>query len=346
MATATKKNQQRSALSGAQKSALLLVTMGPDAAADVFKNLAPEEIERLVAEVANLEDIQPELRDQVLQEFSDKAGAFAYSTGGGLDVARRILTLAMGEERAKEILERMQMSDQGDVFHMNMLSQVDPKQLVSFIQNEHPQTIALILVQLRPRHAASVLRLLPHDIQGDVIARMATMEQISRDMIKEISTVLEHHLAGMVQATRRRVGGVHTVAELLNNCDRITEKSILGQLEENDAELAQQIRNMMFVFEDILRLDDREIQRVLKEVDSRDLATALKLASDELKEKIYGNVSTRAAEMLKDELEFMGPQPLKLVEECQRRVVDTVRRLDEAGEVHISREGDDDAVIV
>lgn len=335
----------RPGISGAQKAALLLVTLGTDIAAQVFRHLKKDEVERLVAEVANLDDAEPGIRDQILQEFEQMARARGYWTQGGIDVARRILTDAVGTDKAREILERMQMSDQGDVFHMNMLSQVDPKQLVTFIQNEHPQTISLILVQLRPRHAASVLRLLPHDIQGDVIARMATMEQISREMITEISTVLEHHLAGMVQATRRRVGGVHTVAELLNNCDRVTEKNIMGQLEETDGDLAQQIRNMMFVFEDILRLDDREIQRVLKEVDSRDLATALKLASDDLKEKIYGNVSERAAEMLKDELEFMGPQPLKLVEECQRRVVETVRRLDEAGEVHISREGDDDAII-
>jgi flagellar motor switch protein FliG len=250
-----------------------------------------------------------------------------------------MLVEAMGTDEADVILDRLQNEDQAAVFRMSMLNRVDPKQLVTFIQSEHPQTIALILVQLNPSHAAPVLSALPADIQPSVIARMATMEQISQEMIHEIESVLEQHLAGMVRASRHRMGGVQTVAEILNQVDRAAEKNIMSALDADEPDLAVQVKSLMFVFEDILQLGDREIQRLLKDIDSRDLAVALKLSSVELKDLFYRNLSSRAADMLKDELEYMGPVPLTQVEEAQRRIVDTVRRLDDAGEVHISRGG-------
>jgi len=332
-------------LTGTQKAAMVLVTLGSEAAAKVFRWLSHDEVERLVSEVANLTEVSAEARDKVLREFRDMALAAEYITEGGVEVAREMLIEAMGAEEAGVILDRLQTEDAEDVFQMNMLNRVDPKQLVTFIQSEHPQTIALILVQLNPSHAAPVLSALPPDIQPSVIARMATMEQISQEMIREIEAVLEQHLAGMVRASRQRMGGVQTVAEILNQVDRAAEKNIMTVLDEEDPDLATQVKSLMFVFEDILQLGDREIQRLLKDIDSRDLAVALKLASEDLKDLFFRNLSSRASEMLKDELEYMGPVPLTQVEEAQRRVVDTVRRLDEAGEVHIARGGDGEKLI-
>lgn len=333
------------ALSGPQKAALVLVTVGTEAAARIFRFLPHDEVEQLVAEVANLGEIASDQRTNVLGEFEQLARANQYMTEGGVDIARQILVQALGSERANEIMERLHAKSAGDVFHMKMLNRVDPKQLVTFIQGEHPQTIALILVQLNPQHAAPVLSALPPEIQPGVIARMASMEQISPEMIREIEGVLEQHLAGMVRASRQRIGGVQLAAEILNQVDRAAEKNILGRLEEEDPELAQQIRGLMFVFEDLLQLSDRNIQRLLKDVDSRDLAVALKLASEDLKEKIFKNLSQRAAEMLRDELEYMGPVPLKSVEESQRAVVETVRRLEEAGDIHVSRGGEGERLV-
>jgi flagellar motor switch protein FliG len=333
------------ALSGPQKAALVLITVGTETAARIFRFLPHDEVEQLVAEVANLGEIASDQRSSVLGEFEQLARANQYMTEGGIDIARQILVQALGSERANEIMERLHAKSAGDVFHMKMLNRVDPKQLVTFIQGEHPQTIALILVQLNPQHAAPVLSALPPEIQPSVIARMASMEQISPEMIREIEGVLEQHLAGMVRASRQRIGGVQLAAEILNQVDRAAEKNILSRLEEEDPDLAQQIRGLMFVFEDLLQLSDRNIQRLLKDVDSRDLAMALKLASEDLKEKIFKNLSQRAAEMLRDELEYMGPVPLKSVEEAQRAVVETVRRLEEAGDIHVSRGGEGERLV-
>lgn len=324
-------------LRGPQKAALVVVAMGNEAAARLFRSMEEEEVERLTLEVSDLGSIPGEVRDDVLKEFDALMLAQNYLTAGGPDVARDILTKALGPEKAEAVLEKVKATVAGEVFQMKMLNEVDHNQLVTFIQSEHPQTIALILVQLKPAQAAKVLGMLAPEVQPDVVCRIATMEQISPEMIREIEAVLEQNLAGMVRATKRRMGGVPLVAEVLNQVDRYTEKNIMEAIEGQNLELATQIRNLMFVFEDILRLEDREIQRILKDVDSRDLALALKIASEELKEKIFKGLSQRAAEMLRDELEFLGPVPLKNVEESQRKIVDAVRRLDETGEIHLTR---------
>lgn len=324
-------------LKGPQKAALLVVTMGPEAAARLFRNLETEEVERLTLEVSGLGEVPGEVRDAVLREFNNLVMARNYLTSGGVEVAKDILTRALGPDRAEVVLEKVKATVAGEVFQMNMLNEVDSNQLVTFITGEHPQTIALILVQLKSTQAAKVLQMLPTEVQPDVVQRIATMEQISPEMIREIENVLESNLAGMVRATKRRMGGVPLVAEILNQCDRYTEKNIMESVEISDMDLAVQIRNLMFVFEDLLRLDDKDVQRILKDVDSRDLALALKIASEELKEKLFKGLSQRAAEMLRDELEFLGPVPLKNVEEAQRKIVDSVRRLDETGEIHLNR---------
>jgi len=326
-----------SVLSGGQKAAVVLVAMGSEAAARLMQSLDGDEVERLTMEVATLGRVAPEVRTEVLREFDQIVLAQTYLSSGGYDVAREILVRAIGEAKAGDVLERLKAKAAGDMFQMNMLNDVDSNQLVTFIQGEHPQTIALILVQLKGAQAAKVLSMLPADVQPDVIARVAQMEQISPEMIREIEAVLEQNLAGMVRATKSRLGGVPAVADMLNQVDRSTEKNILSAIEAQDPELAIQIRNLLFVFDDLQMLEDKDIQKLLKDVDSRDLALALKIAGEELKEKIYRNLSQRAAEMLKDELEFLGPQPLRNVEEAQRRIVDAVRRLEESGEIHLQR---------
>jgi flagellar motor switch protein FliG len=332
------------ALTGPRKAALIVLTMGTDVAAGVLRTLPPEDVDTLTREIAALGDVSSETRDKVLAEFDEMLLAHAYLTEGGVEVAREILFKALGAERAAEVLDRVQgATDSAGAF--KRLNEVDEKQLVNFIQGEHPQTISLILVQLKPQQAASVLAALPTEVQPDVVSRMASMNQISPEMLAEIEGVLSRNIAVMSRSSRNQAGGVQAVAEILNLVDRSTEKNILGVMDRDNPDMAMQIKNLMFVFEDILHLGDREVQRVLKDVDSRDLAVALKLASEEVKTKIFSNLSQRAAEMLKDELEFLGPVRLKNIEDAQRRIVEAVRRLDEAGEIHISRGGKGEELI-
>jgi flagellar motor switch protein FliG len=332
-------------LTGPQKAALVIVTMGQEAAAEVFRNMRQEDIEILTSQVARLGDVSADTRDTVLEEFDEMMMANSYLTEGGLEVAKGILFQALGQDRAMEVLEKIQKTEES-AGAFQKLNDVDEKQLVNLIQGEHPQTISLILGQLKAQQAAGVLVALPAEVQPDVMSRMATMGQISPEMVAEIEGVLRQHISAMTRTKSSQAGGVNVVAEILNLVDRSTEKNILGVMERENPDLAIQIKNLMFVFEDVLHLGDREIQRVLKDVDSRDLAVALKLASEEVKAKIFANLSQRAAEMLKDELDFLGPVRLKNVEDAQRRIVDTVRRLDEGGEIHISRGGKGEELIV
>jgi flagellar motor switch protein FliG len=345
VSTAAKKPVLSHSLTGPQKAALVIVTMGREAAAEVFRNMRQEDIEALTSQVARLGDIESEMRDAILGEFDEMMMANSYLTEGGLEVARDILFQALGQDRAMEVLERIQQSE-ASAGAFQKLTNVDGQQLVNLIQGEHPQTISLILGQLKAKQAASVLVALPAEVQPDVISRMATMGQSSPEMVAEIEGVLKQHISTMTRTTSTQGGGVNVVAEILNLVDRSTEKNILGVMERENPDLAIQIKNLMFVFEDILHLGDREIQRVLKDVDSRDLAVALKLASEDVKNKIFSNLSQRAAEMLKDELDFLGPVRLKNVEDAQRRVVEIVRKLDEGGEIHISRGGAGEELIV
>jgi flagellar motor switch protein FliG len=267
-----------------------------------------------------------------------------YISQGGIDFASEILEKAVGAARAREIMQRLESSFKNKGF--SLLKDIDPKQLSGFFQNEHPQTTALILTQLAPQQAASVLSELAPELQAEVSLRIATMEKISPEILKEIESTLESHFGTDSGRDLSVSGGAKTIAEILNLIETSAEKNILQSLEAEDADLAAEVKNMMFVFDDLVLLDDRSIQRLLKEVETKDLSTALKAASDEVKNKIFANVSERVAIMIKEEMEFMGPTRLSDVEAAQGRIVETVRRLEEEGQIIVSGRGGKEDVIV
>jgi flagellar motor switch protein FliG len=331
-------------ISGPKKAAIIMVALGSEASSQIFRNLDEGEVERLSTEIARLGNVLPEVREAVLEEFYNLAMAQQYVSQGGIDYAREILEAALGPRKAKEILEKIQQTIRTTGF--NLLENVDPKQIVNFIQKEHPQTIALLLAHMEPKNAAPIISALPADIQVNVSQRIATMESISPETLDQVEEVLVSQIKSLFGGDVSEIGGVKAVAELLNNVDRGAVKNILGNLERDNPELATEIKNLMFVFEDVLLLDDRSMQRVLKEVDSKELSMALKGASEELQDKFFRNMSSRAAEMIREDMEFMGPIRLKTVEEVQQKVVDVIRRLEEDGEIIISGRGGDEAIIV
>lgn len=338
-------NEDLSNYTSIQKAAIALISFGSEVSALVLKGMPDADVERLTIEIANMRDVSAELQEKVVGECHDIFIAREYISQGGVDFAREILEKAVGHKRATEILNRLESSFQTSGF--NLLKSIDTKQLVGVIQNEHPQTIAVILTQLTPPHAASILSELPSELQSEVSLRVATMEKISPDILKEIETTLSAHFEDSAAGDITLSGGSKTMAEILNTIDTAAEKNILQSLEAENAELAAEIKNMMFVFDDLILLDDRSIQRLLKEVESRDLAVALKAASEEVRTKIYSNVSERVAVMIKEEMEFMGPMRLSDVEAAQQQVVETVRRLEEEGQIVIAgRGGGKDDVIV
>ena len=331
-------------LSGPKKAAIVMVALGSDASSQIFRNLEEGEVESLSTEIARLDNISSEVREAVLEEFHNLALAQQYISQGGIEFAREILEQALGPRKAKEILEKIQQSIRTTGF--NLLENVDPKQLVNYIQKEHPQTIALLLAHMGAANSAAIISSLPQELQVDVSTRIATMESISPDTLNQVEEVLAGQVRSLFGGDVSRVGGVKAVAEMLNNVDRGAEKNILGNLERENPELAAEIKNLMFVFEDVMLLDDRSMQRVLKEVDTKELSLALKGASEELQDKFFRNMSSRAAEMIKEEMEYMGPVRLKDVEDVQQRIVDVIRRLEEDGEIIISGRGGEEEIIV
>jgi flagellar motor switch protein FliG len=327
-----------------QKAAIALVSFGAEVSALVLRSLSQSDIESITVEIANLGDVPTEIEDKVINECYQIFMARQYISQGGVDFAREILEKAMGAKKAQEILARLESSFRTSGF--NLLKNIDSRQLVSFLQNEHPQTIALILSQLPPQQASGVLSELPSELQAEVALRIATMEKISPDILKEIESTLEGHFDTSVAGDLSVSGGAKTMAEILNLIDSSAEKNILQSIEAENPDLAGEIKNMMFVFDDIVLLDDRSIQRLLKEVETKDLSIALKAASEEVRMKIYSNVSERVAVMIKEEMEFMGPMRLSDVEAAQQRIVEAVRRLEEEGQVVISGRGGKEDVIV
>jgi len=330
-------------LTGRQKAAILLISLGPEISAQVFKHLKEDEIEQLTLEIANVRKVSQERRDEVVAEFYQMCLASEYISQGGIDYAKDVLERALGNQKAVEILNRITASLQVRPF--DFVRKTDPSQLLNFIQTEHPQTVALIMAYLDPEKAAIVLSALPHDRQADVARRIAIMDRTSPEIIKEVERVLERKLSSLVPQEVTSAGGVQAVVQVLNRVDRGTEKTIMEALEIQDPELAEEIKKLMFVFEDIVQLDDRAIQRILREVDSHDLALALKGSSEEVSEKVKRNLSKRAQDMLREEIEFMGPVRLRDVEEAQSRIVSSIRRLEEAGEVIIARGGGDEIIV-
>ncbi len=331
-------------ITGVRKAAILLLSLPEEAAAEILKRLDRDSVEEVTKEIASLENVSMEVSNKVVEEFYNLALAQSYAEQGGLLLAKKLLEKSLPKEEAEHIMEQIEQTVNATPF--SFLQKAESDNLLTFIQDEHPQTIALILSHLHPDKASEILAGLNQDKQLEVVMRIARMEHTNPEVIREVEKGLESRLSDIVSQTFEKAGGVETVAEILNLADRATEKAILEQLEESDPELVEEIRKLMFVFEDINLVDDRGIQTVLKEVDNADLALALKTASDELKEKIFRNMSERAAAMIKDEMEFMGPVKLSDVEMAQQKIVDIVRRLDDAGEIVIAGRGGTGDIVV
>lgn len=331
-------------LTGIRKSAILLLSVGQDTAAEILKRLDREQIEEISREIAAMEGVTARQRDSVVNEFYHLALANNYLEEGGLEYAKALLQKTLPADDAKRIIDQVAQAIQSSPF--SFLQKAESENLLTFIQDEHPQTIALILAHLHPDKASEILVGLPSAKQIEVVKRIANMEQTNPEVIHEVERGLEHRLSAIVNQSFEKVGGVETVAEMLNLADRATEKAIMEGLEAEDPELVESIRRLMFVFEDILHVNDKGIQAVLKEVDNDELALALKTASDELKEKIFRNMSERAAQLIKEDMEYMGPVRVSDVEAAQQKVVDVVRRLEDAGEIIITGRGGDEEVIV
>ncbi|MFY0759045.1 flagellar motor switch protein FliG [Metabacillus dongyingensis] len=330
-------------LTGKQKAAILLISLGPDVAASVYKHLSEEEIERLTLEISGVRKVDSQNKEEIIEEFHQIAMAQEFISQGGISYAKQILEKALGEDRASSIIHRLTSSLQVKPF--DFARKADPAQIFNFIQGEHPQTIALILSYLDPVQSGQILSGLPHEQQADIARRIAKMDRTSPEIINEVEQILERKLSSSVTQDYTQTGGVEAVVEVLNGVDRSTEKTILDSLEIQDPELAEEIKKRMFVFEDIVTLDSRAIQRVIRDVENEDLMLSLKVASEEVKEIVFKNMSKRMVETFKEEMEFMGPVRLRDVEEAQSRIVAVIRKLEDAGEIVIARGGGDDIIV-
>ncbi len=328
---------------GKQKAAIFLLAVGSDMASDVMKTLGEAEVDTITYEIARLDKITPEDKEQILQEFQELMMAQDFITRGGIDQARAILEKALGAQKAMDIINRLTSSLQVRPF--DFVRRQDPAHLLNFIQNEHPQTIALILSYLDANKAALTLSELPHQIQADVTRRIAKMDRTSPEILREVERVLERKLSTLSNEDFTAAGGIEAVVEVLNHVDRGTEKGIIEALEEEDPELAEEIKKKMLVFEDVVLLDDKAIQKTLRELDNQDLAKALKAVDTEVQEKIFRNMSKRAASLLREDMDFMGPVRLKDVEESQQKVVNIIRKLEEEGEIVVARAGEEELVV-
>ena len=319
-------------LTGRQKAAILMISLGLDVSASVYKHLSEDEIEKLTLEISNVRSVDTAKKDEIIEEFHSIAIAQDYISQGGLMYARQVLEKALGEDKADSILNRLTSSLQVKPF--DFARKADPEQILNFIQHEHPQV-----------QAGQISSELGEDVQTEVARRIALMDRTSPEIINEVERILEQKLSSTFTQDYTQTGGVEAVVEVLNGVDRATEKTILDTLEIQDPELADEIKKRMFVFEDIVTLDSRAIQRVIRDVENDDLLLALKVASEEVKEIVFRNMSQRMVETFKEEMEFMGPVRLRDVEEAQTRIVSIVRRLEEAGEIVIARGGGDDIIV-
>ncbi len=330
-------------ISGITKAAVLLISLGPERSASIFKHLKEEEIETMTLEIANTRSISPATKDQVMDEFYEICLAQQYIAEGGIAYAKELLEKALGADKARDVIGKLTASLQVRPFEF--IRKTDASQLLNFIQDEHPQTIALILSYLSPSQSSAIISSLAPDKQADVAKRIAQMDRTSPDVIKEVEKVLERKLASLVNQDYTIVGGVDSIVEILNTVDRGTERHIMETLEIEEPELADEIRRKMFVFEDILTLDDKSIQRVLREVDNNELAVAMKGSNEQVQNIIFNNLSKRLAAMIKEDMEYMGPVRMKDVEEAQQKIVNIIRKLEDSSEIIISRGGGDEIVV-
>jgi len=333
MTTATRR------MSGLKKVAIFLLALGPNLSAGILKHFSEAEIEKISMEIANTTRVERDSLDEILEEFTAIHEAQQYMVNGGYDYAKEVLERTLGPQKASDLMKKLK--EQSKVKPFTFVRDADAKQLVNMISQEHPQTIAFILSYLDADQSAMVISELPQEIQSDIARRIAVMERTSPQIIKGVESVMQERLSTIFQQDFTSAGGIGAVVEILNNVDRGTEKLILEELEKEDAELAEEIRQQMFIFEDIVNLDDASIQRIIRDLESNDIAMALKGASEEVKNRVFKNISKRAGEMLEENMEYMGPVRLREVEEAQQRVVAVIRRLDESGEIIISRGGDD-----
>ena len=330
-------------LNGVQKAAILLITLGPEKSAEIFKHLKEDEIEELTLEIANTRSVSPEVKESVINEFYQVCLAQQYIAEGGIGYAKELLEKALGGDKAQDVISKLTASLQVRPFEF--IRKTEPAQVLNFIQDEHPQTIAMILSYLAPSQAAQILGALSPEMQADVAKRIALMDRTSPDVIKEVERVLERKLSSLINQDYTSAGGVDAIVSILNSVDRRTEKRIMESLEIDEPELAEDIRKKMFVFEDILLLDDRSIQRVLRDVENNTLGVALKSTNEEVQNVVFKNMSNRMAAMIKEDMDYMGPVRMKDVEEAQQQIVGIIRKLEDTGEIVISRGGGDDLVV-
>ncbi len=332
-----------SKLNGTQKAAVLMLSLGDDAAATVFKYLEEDEIQAISKEIALTKHVQPDLMDEVMEEFHTMTLAKTYITQGGIEYAKKLLIKSVGPEAARKIIDRLTKALEASA-GFSSIERANPQQLSKFIQSEHPQTIALILAHLNASQAGDLIASLPETLRADVAMRMANLQEISPEVVRRISLILEQKLEALGSFATEAYGGVRAVAELFNRMDRTTGRVVLEKIENENPQLAASIRDLMFVFDDILLIDDLGIAEILKRVDKKALTTALKGTSEELRTQFFRNMSSRAVEMMKEEMEFMGPVKLKDVEKAQHEIVEIVRQLEEEGVISIGGGGGEDYV--
>lgn len=330
-------------LTGRQKAAILLISLGPEVSAQIFKHLREEEIEQLTLEIANVRKVDTLEKDAILAEFHQICLAQEFISQGGIAYAKDILEKALGSQKAFDIINRLTATLQVRPF--DFARKADPAQILNFIQNENSQTIALVLSYLQPEQASIILSSLQQEKQADVAKRIALMDSTSPEVISQVERVLEQKLSSTVTQDYTNAGGIASIVQILNGVDRGTERTILDSLEIQDPELAEEIKKRMFVFEDIVNIDNRSIQRIIRDIENADLQLALKVASEEVRDALFKNMSKRMADTFKEEMEFMGPVRLRDVEEAQTRIVATIRRLEESGEIIIARGGGDDIIV-
>ncbi|MGN6685955.1 MAG: flagellar motor switch protein FliG [Actinomycetales bacterium] len=331
------------AVPGLRKAAILLVQMGKEASAKILGQMRESEVEEITAEIVRLRNLDPTIADSVVEEFHELVKARRYVGQGGLAFAQEVLEASMGAEKARDLVARLSASFSEMPFHF--LSRADPRQILSFLSDEHPQTIALVLAHLRSDQASIVLSGLSPDVQADVAHRIATMEQTSPEVIRTVESMFERRMSSVLAPQdMMTVGGLQPLVDIINRADRGTERLILEGLERRDPQLAEEVRSRMFMFEDIVTLDDKAIQLVLRQVEAAELATALKGVAEPVRDKIMRNLSERAAENLRDEIEMLGPVRLRTVEESQAKIVQAIRMLEESGQITVRRTSDDEFV--
>jgi flagellar motor switch protein FliG len=330
-------------LKGRQKAAILMVSLGQEVAAEVFKHLKGEEIEELTLEIAKLNKVQSDAKEKVFEEFSEMMVAQQYMSQGGINYAKELLQKSLGENKAFEIISKLTSSLQVRPF--DFIQRTESEQILNFISGEHPQIIALIVSYLPPDKSGEIISSLPPEKQVDIARRIAQMERTSPEMIREVERILERKISTVMGQDYTMTGGIDALVEILNNVDRGTEKTIIEGLEDAEAELAEDVKKKMFVFEDIMLLDDKSVQQILKNVENKDLTMALKGSSEEVSEKIFKNMSKRAADNLREDMEYSGPVRVRDVQEAQQKIVAVVRKLEESGEIVIARGSEDEMIV-